>query len=91
MKPITIYLDSCDYDLIKATAPSSRFFFQKCSTMFEQTDVPFTQVAILFTPNRLTRRPMVAMLKELICAVADGNEHREVLCAIIYKFLFYLG
>lgn len=91
MKTVTIYLDSCDYDLIKATSPSSRFFFQKCSTMYEQTDVPFSQVAILFTPNRLTRRPMVTMLKELICAVADGNNHREVLCALIYKFLFYLG
>lgn len=91
MKSVTIYLDSCDYDLIKATAPSSVFFFQKCKLMFEQTDMPFTQIALFFNPDSLTRRPMIAMLKELICAVADGNEHREVLCAIIYKFLFYLG
>lgn len=90
MKPVTIYLDSCDYDLIKAISPNSVYFFRKCQVLFEQTDVPFTSVAILFNPNRLTRRPMTAMLKDLICAVADNHEQKELLCALIYKFLFYL-
>lgn len=90
MKPVTLYLDSCDYDLIKAISSNSVYFFKKCQVLYEQTDVPFTSIAIMFTPNRLTRRPLTAMLKDLICYVADDNDNKELVCALIYKFLFYL-
>lgn len=90
MKPVTIYLDSCDYDLIKAISPNSVYFFQKCQVFFENTDVPFASIAVMFTPNRLTRRPLCAMLKDLICAIADNHPSKEVICALVYRFIFYL-
>lgn len=90
MKPVTLYLDSCDYDLIQSLSPNSVYFFKKCKILSEQTSMPFEAVALIFNPDRFTRRPMVAMLKDLICAIADGNKNGEVLCALVYKFLLSL-
>lgn len=91
MKQVTIYLDTCDYDLIKSISHNSTFFFKKCHILVEHTTMPFSSVAIMFTPTRLIRRPLIAMIKDLVCAIADGNENKELLCSLIYRFMFYLG
>lgn len=90
MKPVTVYLDSCDFDLIQSLSPNSAYFFKKCKVLREHTPMPFEAVTLIYTPDRLTRRPMVAMLKDLICAIADGDKNSEILCALVYIFLFSL-
>lgn len=90
MKTVTLYLDSCDFELIQSLSPNSAYFLKKCKVLREHTSMPFEAIALVFTPDRFTRRPMVAMLKDLICAIADGDKNSEVLCALVYKFLFSL-
>lgn len=88
--PTTIYLDACDYELIKSISPNSVYFFKQCKVYDEHTTFPWVSIAIVFTPTRLVRRPLVAMLKDLICAIADNHPSKEVICALVYRFIFYL-
>lgn len=88
--PTTIYLYASDFELIKSVSPNAVYFFKKCQVLFEQTTMPFVSVAIIFTPDRFTRRPMCTMLKDLVNYVADDNVNRKLVCALINKFLFYL-
>lgn len=90
MKPVTIYLDSCDYNLIKTISPNSVYFFKQCQVYGEQSTFPWDGVTIVFTPTRIVRRPLVAMLKDLICAIAGNHPSKEVICALVYRFIFYL-
>lgn len=91
MKAVTIYLDAADLDLIHEISPSSTYFFRKCSIMHEHSTMPFAAVAISFIPDRFTRRAMSAMIKDMICRIAEHDERTELICAIAYKFLNYIG
>lgn len=91
MKHVTIYLDAVDLELVKQISPSSVYFLNKCTILHEKTSMPFESVAIMFTPDRFTRRAMSAMLKDLICRIADHDDRSELICAIVYRFLNYIG
>lgn len=91
MRLITIDLNRSDYTLISEKSKCSTFFFKKCIVEFEDESLPFSAVTIQFYPNRLTRRPLVAMLKDLVQCILDNDEKREQIAEIIMIFLFHLG
>lgn len=91
MKLVTIDFNLCDYTLICEKSKCSAFFFKKCIIEFEDESLSFSAVTIQFYPNRLTRRPLVAMLKDLVQCILDNDEKREQIAEIIMIFLFHLG
>lgn len=91
MKPVTIELCQADYCLIREKSDSSKFFFSRCIIDQEDYEYPFGAVTIKFVPDRLTRRPMIAMLKELISCILEDDVNKEHLCELVFLFIFYLG
>lgn len=91
MKPVTVSLELSDYKLVQQKSKCSVYFFQRCKITEIDKGMPFEAVDITFTPDRLTRRPMIAMLKELVEAVWKHDEDSSNLCSIVYLFLFHLG
>lgn len=91
MNPVNIDFWLSDYTLMCKKSKCSDYFFKKCIVAFEDESLPFSAVTIQFYPNRLTRRPLVAMLKELVQCIVDGDEDSQQIAEIIYLFLFHLG
>lgn len=91
MKPVTIELCQADFLLISEKSASSKYFFSHCIINHEDYEYPFGAVTIQFVPDRLTRRPMVAMLKDLIGCILEDDVNKEHLCELVYLFIFYLG
>lgn len=91
MKPVTINFNQSDYTLICEKSTNSIFFFKKCIVTHEDMEYPFGGVTIQFVPDRLTRRPLVAMLKDLVQCIVDDDVNSQQIAEIIYLFLFHLG
>lgn len=91
MKTVTIDINQCDYTLICEKSANSIFFFKKCIITHEDIEYPFGGVSIQFIPDRLTRRPLVAMLKDLVQCIVDNDADSQQIAEIIYIFLFHLG
>lgn len=91
MNPVTINFNQCDYTLICKKSKCSTYFFKKCILDFEDESYPFSAVTIQFYPNRLTRRPLVAMLKDLVQCIVDDDADKQQIAEIIEMFLFHLG
>lgn len=91
MNPITIDFNLSDYTLICKKSKCSTYFFKKCLVAFEDELLPFSAVTIQFYPNRLTRRPLVAMLKDLVQCIVEDDADSQQIAEIIYLFLFHLG
>lgn len=90
MKSKVIYLDRCDLEIIQMVSPNAQHFLSHCQVMNEATTDSFASVAIMFTPDRHTRRPLVTMLRDMVTYVADGGSNRELVCALIYRFLSFV-
>lgn len=91
MKTVTIDINQCDYTLICEKSANSIFFFKKCIITHEDIEYPFGGVSIQFIPDRLTRRPLVAMLKDLVQTILEDDVNKEQIAEIVYRFLFHLG
>lgn len=91
MNPVTINFNLCDYTLICKKSKCSTYFFKKCILDFEDETYPFSAVTIQFYPNRLTRRPLVATLKDLIQCIVDDDADKQQIAEIVEMFLFHLG
>lgn len=90
MKSKVVYLDRCDLELIQMVSPNAQHFLSHCQVLNEATADSFASVAIMFTPDRHTRRPLVTMLRDMVTYVADGGSNSELVCALIYRFLNFV-
>lgn len=87
MKPTIIYLESSDLELVKSLCPGSTHFFLQCSIVPNREGLPFQSVTVSWINNRLARRAMRLMLKELITLINSGHQHRELLADIAIRFI----
>lgn len=90
MSPVTIELDQCDFDMIREKSKNSTYFFQKCVIVHEDESFPFSTVTIKFVPDRLTRRPLVAMIYDLIYCIKENDPNKDQLYYLVWLFLLKL-
>lgn len=87
MKTTTIYLESPDLVLVRQLCPGSAHFFSHCSILEERDGFPFKAVSISWINDRLARRSMRLMLKELVTLIKDEHPQKELLADIAIRFV----
>lgn len=77
----------CDYCLIREKSDNSIYFLKRCIIVTEDYEDLFGGVTLKFVPDRLTRRPMVAMIQDLIDAILEDDEYSEHIGELAKMFL----
>lgn len=76
-----------DYCLIREKSANSIYFLKRCIIVAEDMQYPFGAVTLQFVPDRLTRRPMVAMIQDLIDSILEDDVNSEHIGELAKMFL----
>lgn len=87
MKTTTIYLESTDLVLVRQLCPGSTHFFSLCSILEERDGYPFKVATVSWKNDRLARRSLRLLLKELVTLIKDEHPHKELLADIAIRFI----
>lgn len=87
MKPKSIEMCQCDYCLLREKSDNSIYFLKRCIIVTEDYEYPFGGVTLKFVPDRLTRRPMVAMIQDLIDVILEDDVNSEHIGELAKMFL----
>lgn len=84
-------MHQCDYCLLREKSANSIYFLKRCIIVAEDYEYPFCAVTLKFVPDRLTRRPMVAMIQDLIDVIIQDDVNSEHIGKLAKMFISKLG
>lgn len=87
MKTTTIYLESPDLVLIRQLCPGSVHFLSLCTIIEERDGYPFKAATVSWINDRLARRSLRLLLKELVTLIKDEHPQKELLADIAIRFI----